>query len=86
MKKVLSIIALAAMANVFVACGPSKEEIAADKKRIEDSIKEVENEKQDAIALAEAEKAIAEEKQRQDSIEKAKTDSIEVAAKKGKRK
>ena len=64
MKKVLSIIAIAATSAVFVACGPSKEEMEAKEKAKQDSIAAVEKAKQDSIALAaaEAEKAAAENK------------------------
>ena len=38
MKKVLSIVAVAALSAAFVACGPSKEEIEAKEKAKADSI------------------------------------------------
>lgn len=38
MKKVLSIVAVAALSAAFVSCGPSKEESAAKAKASEDSI------------------------------------------------
>ena len=37
MKKVLSIVAVAALSVAFVSCGPSKEELAAKAKASEDS-------------------------------------------------
>ena len=42
MKKLFSIIAVAALSTAFVACGPSKEEIAATEQKIADSIAAVE--------------------------------------------
>ncbi len=38
MKKVLSIVAVAALSAAFVSCGPSKEELAAKQKVTDDSI------------------------------------------------
>ncbi len=55
MKKVLSLIAVAAMTTAFVACGPSKEEMEKRKQAQEDSIAAVEKAKQDSIAAAAAE-------------------------------
>jgi hypothetical protein len=57
MKKVFSIIAVAALSAAFVACGPSKEEIEAREKAKADSIAAVEKAKADSIAAAEAEAA-----------------------------
>ena len=57
MKKVLSIIAVAALSTAFVACGPSKEEIEKREKEKSDSIAAVEKAKQDSIAAVEAENA-----------------------------
>jgi hypothetical protein len=57
MKKVLSIVAVAALSVAFVACGPSKEEIEKAEKLKQDSIAAVEKSKQDSIAAAEAEAA-----------------------------
>jgi hypothetical protein len=77
MKKVLSIIAVAALSTAFVSCGPSKEEMEKREKLKSDSIAAVEKAKQDSIAAAEAEAArMAEEaanmeKMKQDSIRKA---------------
>ncbi len=54
MKKVLSIVAVAALSIAFVSCGPSKEEIEKKEKDKADSIAAVEKQKQDSIANAEA--------------------------------
>ena len=43
MKKVLSIVAVAALSAAFVACGPSKEEIEAKEKAKGNKIKIYEN-------------------------------------------
>ena len=62
MKKVLSIVAVAACLSVaFVSCGPSKEEIEATEKKKTDSIAAVEKAKQDSIAAADALAAQAKE-------------------------
>ncbi len=88
MKKVLSIVAVAAISATFVACGPSKEEIEAAEKRKADSIAAVDKQKQDSILAAEAElerqAAEAAEKMKQDSIRVA--DSLAAATKGGKKK
>ncbi len=88
MKKVLSIIAVAAMTTAFVACGPSKEEMEKAEQLKQDSIAAVEKAKQDSIAAAaaEAEKMAMEaaEKMKQDSIRMA--DSVAAASKKGGKK
>jgi ABC-type uncharacterized transport system auxiliary subunit len=55
MKKVLSLIAVAAMTTAFVACGPSKEEMEKHEQAKQDSIAAVEKAKQDSIAAAAAE-------------------------------
>jgi hypothetical protein len=62
MKKVLSIVAVAAVSAAFVACGPSKEEMEKRDQAKQDSIAAVEKAKQDSIAAAaaEAEKMAAE--------------------------
>ncbi len=57
MKKVLSIVTIAAITAAFVACGPSKEEMEAKEKAKNDSIAAVEKAKQDSVAAAEAEAA-----------------------------
>ena len=88
MKKVLSIVAVAALTAGFVACGPSKEEMEAREKAKADSIAAVEKAAQDSIAAAEAEAAKkAEEeamKMKADSTRMA--DSVAAAAKGGKKK
>ena len=87
MKKVLSIVAIAALSASFVACGPSKEEMEAKEKAKADSIAAVEKADQDSIAAAEAEAA----KLAQEAADKMKADSTRVAdsiaaAGKGKKK
>ncbi len=87
MKKVLSIVAVAALSAAFVACGPSKEEIEATEKHKADSIAAVEKAKTDSIAAAEAaaaEAAAAAEKAKADST--AMADSLAKAAEKGGKK
>jgi hypothetical protein len=85
MKKVLSIIAVAALSTAFVACGPSKEEMEKREQAKQDSIAAVEKAKQDSIAAAaaEAEKMAAEvnAKRMEDSTRMA--DSMATASKKG---
>jgi len=77
MKKVLSLIAVAAMSTAFVACGPSKEELEKREQAKQDSIAAVEKAKQDSIAAVEAENAkMAEEAM---AAEKMKADSIRMA-------
>ena len=77
MKKVLSIIAVAALSTAFVSCGQSKEEIEKRQKEQSDSIAAVEKAKQDSIAAVEAENAkMAEEAM---AAEKMKADSIRMA-------
>jgi hypothetical protein len=86
MKKVLSIVAVAALSAAFVACGPSKEQIEAQEKAKADSIAGVEKQKQDSIAAVEAaaaEAAAAAEKAKADST--AKADSIAKHSKGGKK-
>lgn len=88
MKKVLSIIAVAALSAAFVSCGPSKEEIEAKEKAKADSIAAVEQTTADSLAkVAEAEVAAAAEA----AAIAAKADSTRVAdslasAKGGKKK
>ena len=50
MKKVLSIVAVAALSVAFVACGPSKEEMAAKQKQTEDSLAAVAQAQADSLA------------------------------------
>ena len=60
MKKVLSLIAVAALTATFVACGPSKEELESNQKRVDDSINKAQADtlvaqfKRDSIAKVEA--------------------------------
>ncbi len=87
MKKVLSIVAVAALTASFVACGPSKEEIEATEKHKADSIAAIEKAKTDSIAAAEAaaaEAAAVAEKAKADST--AMADSLAKAAEKGGKK
>ena len=88
MKKVLSLIAVAAMTTAFVACGPSKEEMEKREQQKQDSIAAVEKAKQDSIAAAAAEAdRMAQEANMQrvaDSTHMA--DSIAATSKKGKKK
>ncbi|MEI8137809.1 MAG: hypothetical protein WCH21_10840 [Bacteroidota bacterium] len=87
MKKVLSIVAVAALSVAFVACGPSKEEMEKREQAKQDSIAAVEKSKQDSIAAA----AAAAEQAAVEAAAKAKADSAHVAdsiaaAKKGGKK
>jgi hypothetical protein len=75
MKKVLSIIAVAALSTAFVACGPSKEEMEKREQAKQDSIAAVEKSKQDSIAAAEAEAS----KMAEEAAMKAKADSTRMA-------
>jgi len=88
MKKVLSLIAVAAMTTAFVACGPSKEEMEKREQAKQDSIAAVEKAKQDSIAAAAAESdRMAQEANMQrvaDSTRMA--DSIAASSKHGKKK
>ena len=55
MKKLFSIIAVAALSTAFVACGPSKEEIAATEQKIADSLATIETARiADSTAAADA--------------------------------
>ena len=87
MKKVFSIVAVAALSAAFVACGPSKEEMEKIKQAQNDSIAAVQKAEQDSIAAVEAEAAKAAEA----AAVQAKADSTRVAdslaaATKGKKK
>jgi hypothetical protein len=75
MKKVLSIVAVAALTVGFVACGPSKEEMEAREKVKQDSIAAVEKAAQDSIAASEAEMA----KKAEEEAMKMKADSTRMA-------
>jgi hypothetical protein len=78
MKKVLSIVAVAALStSLFVACGPSKEEIEARKKVVDDSVAAVQKQQQDSLAAVEAENTRMQEAAA--AAEKAKADSTRVA-------
>jgi hypothetical protein len=87
MKKVLSIVAVAALSAAFVSCGPSKEELAAKQKQTEDSLAAVAQQQADSLAkVAEAEAAAAAEaaaKATADSTRLA--DSVAAATKGGKK-
>ncbi|MCC6181308.1 MAG: hypothetical protein IT237_05695 [Bacteroidia bacterium] len=77
MKKVFSIVAVAAMSAAFVACGPSKEELAARQKQIDDSVAAVAQAQADSLAkVAEAEAAAA---AAAEAAAKAKADSTRIA-------
>jgi len=88
MKKVLSIVAIAALSVAFVSCGPSKEELEKREQAKQDSIAAVEKAKQDSIAAAEAEaeKAAAEAEAIRVADSTRTADSIANASKKGKKK
>ncbi len=76
MKKLLSIVAVAAISAAFVSCGPSKEEMEAREKAKADSIAAVEQASADSLAkVAEAEAAAAS----MAASEAAKADSIKMA-------
>jgi len=87
MKKVFSIVAVAALSAAFVACGQSKEELEKIAQAKQDSIAAVQKAQQDSLAAAEAEAAKAAEA----AAAQAKLDSARVAdslaaATKGKKK
>lgn len=87
MKKVLSLIAVAAMTTAFVACGPSKEEIEKREKEKNDSIAAVEKQKADSIAAAQAaEQAAMEANQKRIADSTRMADSVAAASKKGGKK
>ena len=87
MKKLFSIIAVAALSTAFVACGPSKEEIAATEQKITDSIAAIETARiADSTAAADAlaaEAVAAEAARVSDSTRVA--DSVAAASKGGKK-
>lgn len=85
MKKVLSIVAVAALSVAFVSCGPSKEEIEAKEKMKADSVAAVAQQQADSLAkVAEAEAAAeAMAKMSADSTRMA--DSVAAASKGGKK-
>lgn len=87
MKKVLSMIAVAAFATAFVACGPSKEEMERRNKQKEDSIAAVEKNRQDSIAAAAMEQErIAEEANQQRIADSTRVADSTAAATQGKKK
>jgi hypothetical protein len=88
MKKVLSIIAVAAMTTAFVACGPSKEEMEKRDQAKQDSIAAVEKAKQDSMAAAVAEQEkMAQEAAAQRTADSTRmADSVAMASKKGGKK
>lgn len=88
MKKVLSMIAVAAFATAFVACGPSKEEMEKREQDKQDSIAAVEKAKQDSIAAAAAEQEkMAQEAEQQRIADSTRVaDSLAAASKGGKKK
>jgi hypothetical protein len=87
MKKLFSIIAVAALSTAFVACGPSKEEIAATEQKIADSLATIETARiadSTAAANVAAEAAVAADLARvADSTRVA--DSVAAASKGGKK-
>ena len=87
MKKLFSIIAVAALSTAFVACGPSKEEIAAAEQKIADSLATIETARiADSTAAADAlaaEAVAAEAARVADSTRVA--DSVATASKGGKK-
>ena len=87
MKKLFSIIAVAALSTAFVACGPSKEEIAATEQKIADSLATIETARiADSTAAADAlaaEAVAAEASRVADSTRVA--DSVAAASKGGKK-
>jgi hypothetical protein len=87
MKKVLSMIAVAALSTAFVACGPSKEEMEKREQARQDSIAAVEKAKQDSIAAAAAEaERMAEANAMRVADSTRMADSVAAASKKGGKK
>jgi len=97
MKKVLSIIAIAAVSATFVACGPSQAELDAAAKNTADSLENVRIQDStnaaietqrvnDSIAQADAAKKIADslEARKQDSLKDPKAFNKKNAKKEGK--
>lgn len=86
MKKVFSMIAVAAVSAAFVACGPSKEELEKREQAKQDSIAAVEKQRQDSIAAAAAEaERLAEARAQQVADSTRMADSMAAASKKGKK-
>jgi hypothetical protein len=88
MKKVSMIVAVAAIATAFVACGPSKEEMERREQAKQDSIAAVEKNQQDSIAAAALEQErMAQEANQQRMADSTRTaDSLAAASKGGKKK
>ncbi|MDI1353421.1 MAG: hypothetical protein PSX36_00795 [bacterium] len=88
MKKVLSIVAIAALSVAFVSCGPSKEEMEKREQLKQDSIAAVEKAKQDSIAAsaAEAEKMAMEANAARIADSTRVADSLAATKKGGKKK
>ena len=87
MKKVFSMIAVAAVTTAFVACGPSKEEMEKREQAKQDSIAAVEKAKQDSIAAAAAEaERMAEANAQRIADSTRMADSMANASKGGKKK
>ncbi len=86
MKKVLSIVAVAALSAAFVSCGPSKEEIEAKEKAKADSIAAAAQAQADSLAkVAEAEAAAAEAAAKATADSTRMADSVAAATKGGKK-
>ncbi|MBC7695568.1 MAG: hypothetical protein H7141_09000 [Burkholderiales bacterium] len=87
MKKVLSIIAVAALSVAFVSCGPSKEEIEAKEKAKADSVAAVAQAQADSLAkVAESEAAAAAEAMAKMSADSTRmADSVAASSKGGKK-
>lgn len=87
MKKVLSILAVAALSAAFVSCGPSKEEIEAKEKAKADSVAAVAQQQADSLAkVAEAEAMAASEAMAKMSADSTRmADSVAHASKGGKK-
>jgi len=74
MKKLIGLLAISGM--VFLSCGPSAAEKAAEEQRIQDSIAQAQA---DSIAAAEAEAAATEAQRIQDSIAQAEAQALAAA-------
>jgi hypothetical protein len=86
MKKMLSMIAVAAVSMAFVACGPSKEEIEKREQQKQDSIAAVEKTKQDSIAAAAAEQDMIDAQNQQRIADSTRVADSTAAASKGGKK
>lgn len=86
MKKLSSIIAVAILSTAFVACGPSKEEIAATEQKIADSLAAIEATRiADSTAAADAAVAAAAAEAARVADSTRIADSIAAASKGGKK-